>query len=109
MAQTAPRFQANAKLVQDIMNLVTEARERIKVCVETHDGVDFTGAVAASGTWAPVSADGNLKGFTFSAQAYLDAIAFCKELEKLMTNQAPAQGFWNTKVALVISPAATQG
>jgi hypothetical protein len=106
VAQTWDKFRDTAKLAQKYADLINEARLVGRVLLETHDGIDFT---AAAGTdpvpsWVLKSPDGNLKGFTFSPADYLAFVAFTREVEKLMANQQIDPGFYNTRVAAVLSP-----
>lgn len=105
MAQTADKFRDAARITQEIADRIDEVRNLGRRLLDIHDGEPFTGANddPVPG-WVQKSADGNLKGFHFTPAEYLQGVDFVRQLEKLMTNQAPGTGWWNGILAHLLSP-----
>jgi hypothetical protein len=106
MAQTQDKFRDAVALLQQIADKIDEVRGLGRTLIDIHNGEDFSGAGNTNPVpgWVQKSADGNLKGFHFTADEYLSGVQFVMQLEKLMTNQAPGTGFWNSIIAHLLTP-----
>jgi len=108
MAQTWDRFRQAQDLAAAVAAKIQDARDLARRLIEIHDGEPFTAAADADPVpgWVLKSADGNIKGKAFTPAEYLAAVAFCRELDKLMTNQEPAAAWWNGVLSKLLTPGA---
>ncbi len=81
------------------------AWEELKTAVIYHYSVDYSDA-SADPKPAYIEEDeaGNIKGLTFSRQDYVSGIILAEQIDKLLTNQANAQGDYKTTLVKIVTP-----